>query len=406
MSIRKRKWTTRAGEAKEAWVVDYVDQLGKRRLKTFERKKEADAFKDATGVQVREGTHVADSATVTVKEAGELWIKGGQDAGLERTTTNQYRQHLDLHIVPFIGRMKLSELNGPTVRGFQDRLSAEGRSSVMVKRVTSSLGALLAEAHERGLTAKNAVRDMRGRRRRGKDRQSERRHKAKVKVGVDIPTTAEIRSIVENLSGRWRPLFITAIFTGLRASELRGLSWADVELTGPLSRIHVRQRADVYKQIGKPKSAAGQREVPLMPMVANTLREWKLVCPKGKLGLVFPTGIGNVESIANIVKRGLMPVQVAAGVSVQAADDKGNPLLDDDGQPIMRAKYPGMHALRHWYASWCINARPEGLGLPPKVVQERMGHSSITMTMDVYGHLFPRGDDAKELAEAERVLFA
>ena len=45
-----------------------------------------------------------------------------------------------------------------------------------------------------------------------------------------------------------------------------------------------------------------------------------------------------------------------------------------------------------------------GLGLPPKVVQERMGHSSITMTLDTYGHLFPRGDDSSELAEAERVL--
>jgi integrase len=44
------------------------------------------------------------------------------------------------------------------------------------------------------------------------------------------------------------------------------------------------------------------------------------------------------------------------------------------------------------------------LGLPPKVVQERLGHSSITITMDVYGHLFPRGDDAEELAAAERAL--
>jgi integrase len=47
-----------------------------------------------------------------------------------------------------------------------------------------------------------------------------------------------------------------------------------------------------------------------------------------------------------------------------------------------------------------------GLGLPPKVVQERLGHSSIMMTMDVYGHLFPRGDDAEELAAAEKALLA
>ena len=64
-----------------------------------------------------------------------------------------------------------------------------------------------------------------------------------------------------------------------------------------------------------------------------------------------------------------------------------------------------MHALRHFYASWCINRRVDGgLELPPKVVQQRLGHSSITLTMDVYGHLFPRGDDGAELAAAETAL--
>jgi integrase len=62
-----------------------------------------------------------------------------------------------------------------------------------------------------------------------------------------------------------------------------------------------------------------------------------------------------------------------------------------------------MHALRHFFASWCINRRVDGgLELPLKVVQARMGHSTIAMTADVYGHLFPRGDDSAELAAAEK----
>jgi len=74
--------------------------------------------------------------------------------------------------------------------------------------------------------------------------------------------------------------------------------------------------------------------------------------------------------------------------------------VDDKGRP----KY-ALHALRHFYASWCIN-RPKdgGLGLPPKMVQERMGHSSITITMDRYGHLFPSDDDGSEMKEAEKKL--
>jgi integrase len=206
-------------------------------------------------------------------------------------------------------------------------------------------------------------------------------------VGVDIPTPDEIKAIVTNLQGRWRPLLLTAIFTGLRASELRGLQWPDVDLKK--AELHVRQRADKFNTIGKPKSASGQRTVPLPPIVVNTLREWKLACPKSELGLVFPTGAGEIEYHSNIVTRGLAPVQVAAGVVTKGG----------------KAKYTGLHSLRHFYASWCINRKEDGgLGLPLKVVQHRLGHSTIQMTADVYGHLFPGSDDGAELAAAQKAL--
>ena len=119
----------------------------------------------------------------------------------------------------------------------------------------TSLSSILADAHERGLVAQNVVRDLRNRRRKAKDRQLDRRQKGRLKVGTDIPTPAEIRDIIANVKGHWRPIIITAIFTGLRASELRGLTWPNVDLTK--NEIHVRQRADRFNVIGKPKSAAG-----------------------------------------------------------------------------------------------------------------------------------------------------
>ncbi len=391
MAVRKRKWTTARGIDKEAWVADYVDGEGKRRLKTFTRKKDADAFEAATAVEVREGTHVAERATVTVAESATRWIESGAQAGLERTTLDQYRQHVDLHITPFIGRMLLSKLTVPAVRAFQDRLREEGRSPAMVKRVTVSLGSLLSDAQERGLVARNSVKEMSKRRSRGSHGRAEKRQKARLQIGVDIPTRDEIRAIVDHVEGRWRPLIIAAIFTGLRASELRGLRWSDVDLVD--AKLHVRQRADRYHVIGMPKSDAGQRSIPLPPIVVNTLREWKLACPKGDLDLVFPNGAGNIEWHPNVIKRGLWPPQVAAGLTV----------TDSDG--TVRPKYTGMHALRHFFASWCINRRVDGgLELPAKMVQARMGHSSIVMTMDVYGHLFPSMDDAEALARAEREL--
>ena len=73
----------------------------------------------------------------------------------------------------------------------------------------------------------------------------------------------------------------------------------------------------------------------------------------------------------------------------------------------MKAKYTGLHALMHFYASWCINRKQDGgLELPLKNVQVRLGHASIKMTADVYGHLFESQDDAAGLAEAERGLLS
>src|SRR5215831_17068654 len=104
---------------------------------------------------------------------------------------------------------------------------------------------------------------------------------------------------------------IVAIFTGLRSSELRGLRWDDVDLEA--KELHVRQRADRYNVMGKPKSEAGERVIPLGPMVVNTLREWRLARPMGELGLVFPNSTGKIWGHAGIVLS-MWPVLVAAGV--------------------------------------------------------------------------------------------
>lgn len=94
-----------------------------------------------------------------------------------------------------------------------------------------------------------------------------------------------------------------------------------------------------------------------------------------------------------------------AGIVLPVLDERGIAKRDAEGRPIVEAKYTGLHTFRHFFASWCINRKEDGgLGLPAKVVQERLGHSSITMTMDTYGHLFPRGDDKAELAEGVRFL--
>jgi integrase len=386
VSVRKRTWKNADGSQGEAWVVNYTDRDGKRRLKSFDRKKDADAYHNQVGVDVRAGIHTADSRSVTVVAAGKLWLETATNAGLERTTLEQYQQHLDYHITPLIGATKLSQLTVPSVRDFEDRLGRD-RSPAMVHKVLLSLGAIIADAQERGLVAQNVVYGLRrGRRLKGRMRTA-RRQRRKLMVGVDIPTVKEIGRISAHLNDQRRPLLLTAIFTGLRASELRGLRWADVDLKRGV--LHVRQRADRYQRIGPTKSEAGERTVPLPPLLVNTLREWKLVCPKSARDLAFANNVGNPPALADIVRRSFQPAQVAAGI----VNAKG------------RAKYGGLHTLRHFYASWCINRKVDGgLELPLKLVSTRLGHASIKITADRYGHLFPSTDDGAELAAAERLI--
>src|SRR5207247_30963 len=157
MSVRKRKWTTRLGEEKEAWVVDYADQDGTRHIKTFAKKKDAEDHRATVKVDIRRGVHT--SSKMTVAEAGAKWIADAEDR-LEPATVESYQQHLDQHIIPYFGKAKLSQLTVPAVRDFKDRLRTEGRSPAMIKRVIGDLGSILADAQERGNVAQNVVRSL------------------------------------------------------------------------------------------------------------------------------------------------------------------------------------------------------------------------------------------------------
>jgi integrase len=376
MSVRKRKWVVKStGEQKEAWIVDYTDQDGDRHIETFERKKDADAFHATVRVDVSKGDHIAPSKSETVAEAAERWIKRIEALGRERTTVRQYRQHINLHIVPRIGAVKIAHLTTAKAETFRDELLA-AMSRPLARKVWTSFKSILKGAKRGYIVADVTI---------GKDKR-----KRRLEIGVDIPGPDEIKRVLQAAAGadiRRRALLTVVISTGLRASELRGLRWKDVDLKH--SEVHVRQRADRFNVIGAPKSETSVRKIGFGSHALAALKEWRLACPKGEADLVFPTAEGKVEHHKNML-RSLDPILVAAGV------------VDKAGAP----KY-ALHAMRHFYASWCINRKADGgRELPAKNVQQLLGHSSVVITMDTYGHLFPANNDRAELAAAEAALWA
>lgn len=363
-SIRKRTWITPAGDKRTAWLVDYRDPAGRRRSKQFARKKDADAWAVNALAEVQRGVHTPDSMSITVADAAAKWLDRVRDSNREPTTLAAYEQHVRLHIVPRCGATKLSQLTAPKVRELLDCWLRD-LSRPMATRVFRSFKAILTEAQARGLLAQNvalAVKIPTAPRKRSK---------------VVIPSKDELRAILaaaaasEDLMARAMVELI--IYTGLRASEVRGLAWRFVDLkTG---KVRVESRADARGIHDAPKSVAGVRTVPIPVGLVATMREWKLACPHHVDDLVFPSPKGRVLSHGVMAKNYLKPIIVAAGVTKSG---------EDDDEAV--AKYTA-HVFRHAAASLWIDQ-----GLNPKRVQTLVGHSSIQVTFDTYGHLFEERD--------------
>ena len=200
---------------------------------------------------VRKGIHVAPSESIKIADAADKWIKRVEADGRERTTVRQYRQHANLHIVPRLGTIKLANLTRKRIEQFRDGLLVgEGEfkklSRPLARKVMTSLKSLLkVNGYAHVADDVTIGRDKRG--------------KGKIEAGVDFPTIGEIKRLVEHgTNPRLRALLLTVALTGLRASELQGLRWSDVDLAH--EELHVRQRADRYGKIGSPKSESSRGE--------------------------------------------------------------------------------------------------------------------------------------------------
>jgi integrase len=149
---------------------------------------------------------------------------------------------------------------------------------------------------------------------------------------------------------------MAAVLTGMREGELLGLQWGDIDWLN--SQIHVRRTYN-HGRFYEPKTKTSRRKIDLAPELVRELKRWRVACPPGDLDLVFPTENGTPEDATNMVRWRFLPA-------------------------LRRAKLPKIrfHNLRHTYASLLI-----AQGEYPKYIQSQLGHSSINVTMDIYGHL-------------------
>lgn len=371
-SVTKRTWKNGDGKTTTAWRVSYTDASGRRVHVQKSSKREAEAERVRIEGELARGVHVADRESVTVADAAVAFLADFNElvtAGKrERSTYRAYDRHHRLHLQKHdIAKIRLSKLTGPDCADFA-RWLERNRSDDMAGRVLFFLRLTVDHARTKGWISADPVAGVRIRG--ASDRVED--------DTVEIPPKNQLKALLTaaGSDAQTDAMVSLLMFCGLRASELRGLTRHDLVLHPTGNTVSIRQRADQWQRIGPTKSAKSRRTIPVPPGAALKLKKWLLAAPNSKLGLVFPTGAGTVESYANIYNRIWSPLMVRAG------------LADQESRPLF-----ALHTLRHVAVSLWIEQ-----GVTPKQVSKWAGHASVQFTLDTYGHLWPNSDADTQIA--------
>jgi integrase len=350
-------------------------QTGKERRKwySFKTRREAEgALAHLVGRVISGGT--IPSTKIRVGEFLEGWLRDYVAAAVAPTTQASYRDTVRVHLAPALGHIPLSRLTPQAVQGYICDKLRRGLSTTTVRYHIAILHRSLAHAIKWGLLAHNSV-----------DRVDLPR---KARREIHVWDWEQIRLFLAEAkrSSSYYCLYLAAITTGMRQGELLGLRWKDVDLLAGVASIQqTLYRLGKRLLVKEPKSNRSRRTVALAPILVEELRrmQQEQVARHQELGnayqdhgLVFCQPIGKPPHAHNIVRRDFREVMKNAGV------------------PRIR-----FHDLRHCHATLLLQQ-----GVHPKVVQERLGHSSVSMTLDTYSHVVP-GLQERAVTELETRLF-
>jgi integrase len=335
---------------------------GKRAYKAFPTLAEAKAWRADAQVGLRRGT-MRVGPSMTLREAAEAWLEGVRSGAIRNRSGHAYKPSairgyetsLAARVLPELGGARLAELRRVDLQDFADRLCANGLDASTVRNTLMPLRVIFRRAVAREDLAVNPTTGLElpavdGRRER-------------------IASPAEAEALLAALPERDRALWAMAMYGGLRRGELLALRWEDVDLTAGV--IHVERSWDAKEGVVAPKSRAARRSVPIAAVLREHLVQHALRSGR-RAGLAFGTSAtqpftpSNVRKRANAIwtRRGLDPI--------------------------------GLHECRHTFASLMIAA-----GVNAKALSTYMGHSSVTITYDRYGHLMPGNEaEAAELLDA------
>lgn len=351
-----RRWTTADGKVHEKrfWVSKpgggEMEFVGATAQEARERR---DAWLREHGKPVPRSQRANPT---TVKEFSDTFL-ADRKANKRYATYRDYETTLRLHILPFIGSVKLSELADNEILAMYEALKSKVSPS-MCRRAHVTLRALI----NYGLECK----ELRASPLATIKQRAPKQKKSIVRPLDDSEYNPEIARLLKAVKGnRLESLFLLAIDAGMRQGELFALEWSDIDLGG--GKVHVRRAASETDDgiiVDYCKTDKSERSIDISPDTIKALRQRRIVATREGLGdcrLVFPSEHGCIMRKSNFSRRVWEPIRKEAG--------------------IPQARF---HSLRHTCAVLLLKAN-----VHPKIVSERLGHASIVITMDCYSAWIP-----------------
>lgn len=350
---------------------------GKRKWFKGGRRKDAERVLGEKLAEISSGIY-RDIPKTTFKEFATLWISTHAENNVKPSTLAGYNHIIDKRLNPAFEHFLMTDISPALLQSYitkrKQDADARGRkkqneeserpikilSSKTISNEIVVIKEMFKHAHQWGYIKLNPAQHL--------------KRPKMVKPEIDILEQAEYRLLLQHGSDLYRTAFLTAILTGVRAGELWGLQWGDVDWNS--RRLFVRR--SVWKNgFQTPKSKNSIRKIDLPNDLVFELKKWKLACPISEHDLMFPSKEGQITCHDNAMKRHFEPALRKAGL-----------------------RHVSFHSLRHTNASLRIRAEQN-----VKYMSMQMGHSSIKITMDTYGHLFNDEDFNRQQVDLLEATF-